>query len=79
MRENAFSKARRYLTEGRLLIVEVNNSRVSALCRGDGSIYSLGLSPGNGWHCECPAVSRSCAHLQALRLVTVSNPLPRAQ
>lgn len=71
-RESAFSKARRYLTEGRLLVVAVDQDRISALCRGDGRIYSLGLDP-RGWHCDCPAVTDQCAHLRALRLVTVIN------
>ena len=72
MRENAFSKARRYLTEGRLLVVAVDENRIAGLCKGDGQIYNLGLDP-RGWHCDCPALTDQCAHLRALRLVTVVN------
>lgn len=72
MRESAFLKARRYLTEGRLLVVEVRQDRISALCRGDGAVYSLEFDP-HGWHCDCPARTDQCAHLRALRLVTVQD------
>lgn len=73
MRESAFNKARRYLTEGRLLVVAVNENRIDALCRGDGRIYSLGLNPGGVWSCDCPARTDQCAHLRALRLVTIEG------
>lgn len=75
MRESAFAKARRYVTEGRLLVTEVTTRRISALCRGDGKIYALGYT-ADGWRCDCPAVSRDCAHLRALRLVTVATHRP---
>lgn len=73
MRESASSKARRYVSEGRLLITEVNATRISAICRGDGAIYALGLKGGE-WFCDCPAVTRSCSHLLGLRLVVVADP-----
>lgn len=72
MRENAFSKARRYLTEGRLLIVFVDEDQIDALCRGDGRVYNLRMRHGI-WICDCPAVTDQCSHLRALRLVTVVN------
>ncbi len=68
-RESAHAKARRYLAEGRLLVIEVNEDRIAALCKGDGRVYSLGLA--GDWHCDCPALSRDCSHLRALRLVTI--------
>ncbi len=40
MRENAAVKARRYLTEGRVIITAVSDSHVAASVRGDGAIYS---------------------------------------
>lgn len=72
MRESVHAKARRYITEGRLLITEVGQDRISALCRGDGAIYDLGYR-GTEWHCNCPAMTRRCSHLTALRLVTVAH------
>jgi len=78
VRENAFTKARRYLTEGRLLVVSVTEDRISALCRGDGQIYNLELDP-RGWHCDCPAVTDQCAHLRALRMVTIAKQGGRGQ
>lgn len=72
MRESAYSKGRRYVTEGRLTVIEVTEHRISAFCKGDGHVYALGYR-GNEWWCECPAISRNCSHLIALRLVTVST------
>ena len=73
MRESAATKARRYLTEGRLLVIEVAVDRIAALCRGDTGLYSLGYSAGD-WACDCPARTRGCSHLRALRLVIVVDP-----
>lgn len=69
-RESAEAKGRRYLAEGRLVVREVAGELVRAACRGSGSVYSLGHDPDRGWWCNCPAYS-TCAHLHALRLVTV--------
>jgi hypothetical protein len=74
MSESAAVKARRYLTEGRLLVIEVAVDRIAALCRGDTGLYSLGYA-ADDWACDCPARSRRCSHLRALQLVTVANPL----
>lgn len=73
-RESAAAKARRYLGEGRLLVLRVDGPIIRACCRGDGQVYSLGYDPRHGWHCSCPARSRACAHLLALRLVTAVAP-----
>ena len=73
MRESAAVKARRYLTEGRLLVIEVTVYRIAALCRGDTGLYSLGYAAGE-WTCDCPARSWQCSHLRALQLVTVADP-----
>lgn len=67
-RENAEAKGRRYLTEGRLLLLSVG-SRIKARCQGGGEIYTVGYESGS-WYCTCPAVGR-CCHLVALQLVTV--------
>jgi uncharacterized Zn finger protein len=69
-RESADSKGRRYLTEGRLTLTFVEGDRVAAYCRGDGELYEVGHDPAQGWFCSCAARS-DCAHLVALRLVTV--------
>lgn len=68
-------KARRLLIEGRLIVekVEVDRGMVYATCRGDsGAVYQLGFDPrGQGeWRCNCKARTE-CAHLKALKLVTV--------
>lgn len=73
-RESADAKARRYLAEGRLSVLEVGPQVVRATCRGDGAVYRLGWWRGR-WGCQCPAggtFRANCAHLLALRLVVVT-------
>jgi uncharacterized Zn finger protein len=72
MRENAATKGRRLLVEGRLIVERVEGGLIAATCRGDsGAIYRLGYDPRSGeWRCTCPARGR-CSHLVALMLVTV--------
>lgn len=70
-REPVDAKARRYLTEGRLVVEHVGGGTVRARCRGRGALYALGFD-GAAWSCSCPARSR-CAHLAALQLVVVTE------
>jgi hypothetical protein len=73
IRETAAAKARRYLAEGRLTVLEVGPSIVRAVCRGDGQVWRCGWWRGR-WGCTCPAAATfraDCAHLLALRLVVV--------
>jgi hypothetical protein len=74
VREPADVKARRYLTEGRLVVRELDEhgGEVLADCRGDGAVYGLGRD-GRGWWCSCRARGR-CAHLLALGLVVALEP-----
>lgn len=68
MRENAATKARRYLTEARVIVTTAAPGNVTATARGDGAIYHLGYS--GHWWCSCPVRTDQCAHLIALRLIT---------
>jgi uncharacterized Zn finger protein len=72
-RENAETKARRYLTEGRITVIRVAGDEVRAVARGDGQLYRCGhvAGPRGGWFCTCPARADRCCHLEALRLVTI--------
>jgi uncharacterized Zn finger protein len=70
-RENAEAKGRRYLTEGRLLMLSAGE-RIEARCRGNGEFYRLGYERG-AWYCTCPAVGK-CSHLVALQLVVMVSP-----
>jgi hypothetical protein len=72
MKETIIDKAGRYLSDNRLLILEVAVDRIAALCRGDTGLYSLG-SAGAEWCCDCPARSRRFSHIEALQLVTVAD------
>lgn len=72
MRESAATKARRYLAEGRVTLIDVSTTRVRALVRGDGQIYAAGYVYGN-WSCDCPTPTTQCSHLIALRLITAPD------
>jgi hypothetical protein len=71
-RENAFLKARRYLSEGRLTVRYVGPEGIRAIARGGGAWYHVIYRRG-GWSCTCPAVG-ACCHLLALQLVTTTGP-----
>jgi hypothetical protein len=75
VRENASAKGRRYVSEGRLVVRQLDEHAgvVMAGCRGNGSLYTLGHDEG-GWFCNCAARSTACAHLEALRLVVAVEP-----
>jgi uncharacterized Zn finger protein len=64
MRENAATKARRLLTEGRVTIVHVDEGGVAALVRGDTAMTYRVTHAGGEWRCACPARTR-CSHVQA--------------
>jgi hypothetical protein len=76
MREDAATKARRLLTEGRVSIeiAAVSEPFLGATVRGDsGEFYACGYElDAGGWWCSCPARGR-CAHLQALMLIFAIN------
>jgi hypothetical protein len=72
MREDARTRGRRLLTEGRLILRRVNAVEILALCRGDsGEVHELGYHPSGGWWCSCAARTQ-CGHLYALQLVTIA-------
>ena len=67
-RENAPTKAMRYLVEGRCIVVHVDADRVFARVRGR-TVYDVEFAPGRGWSCSCAARGR-CAHIIALSHIT---------
>jgi hypothetical protein len=72
MREDAATKARRLLGEGRVALLWIDDRSVDAVVRGDaGEFYRVSHRPGS-WVCSCPhtALSTSCSHVQAVQLVT---------
>jgi hypothetical protein len=73
--ESAQDKAKRYLGEGRLTIRQFSRSSgVVAFVLGDsGLTYRTEWSPDLDWLCNCPDHKQLCAHLIALRLITVAN------
>lgn len=56
-RENATSKGRRYLSEGRLVVERVGPEGVAATCRGNGALYRLGWDRG-AWWCDLSCTVR---------------------
>ena len=63
-RENARTKAARYLLEGRCIIRFVDGERVLARVRGR-EVYDVEHVAGSGWSCNCLARGR-CAHILAV-------------
>jgi uncharacterized Zn finger protein len=74
-RENAATKARRLLGEGRVRVLASSEREgyVSAQVRGDSAaIYGCGYEEG-AWWCSCPAKG-ACSHMLALQLIVVLGP-----
>ena len=69
-REDAATKARRLLAEGRVTIVHADEGGVAALIRGDSAMTYRVTHAGGEWRCDCAARTR-CSHIQALMLVTL--------
>ena len=63
-KENAPTKALRYLVEGRCIVRYVDAERVVARVRGR-TVYDVEWVAGSGWSCNCPARGR-CAHRLAV-------------
>ena len=67
-RETAAVKARRLLTEGRVIVRFAVGGLVEADVRGDsGSVYRVIHSPDK-WSCPCEARGR-CSHVAAVMLI----------
>lgn len=71
MREDARTKARRLLAEGRVLLVRVVDRDVDAVVRGDSAAFYRVTHHAGSWSCSCPAVGTLCSHTRAAMLVTV--------
>jgi uncharacterized Zn finger protein len=70
-RENARDRARRLLTERRVMVLHVNTKGVLAHVRGDsGEIREVRWDPRRGWSCTCPAIG-FCAHGHAVASVVL--------
>lgn len=73
MRENAASKGRRLLLEGRVRVLQVSDDEgfVSAEVRGDSArVYIVNYELAGGWRCDCPTRG-VCSHIRAVMLVTI--------
>jgi hypothetical protein len=75
VREDAATKAKRYLAEARVRVLHCDeeDGTIEAEVRGDGRIYAAGRDE-SGWRCDCAARTENCAHLRALRLISVLEP-----
>lgn len=71
MREDARTRARRLLSERRVMVVHASPSSVLAVVRGDsGSLREVRWDPRRGWSCSCPAIG-FCAHGHAVASVVL--------
>ena len=71
MRENAQQKAKRILSEARLIVRRVDGPYVLAFVRGDGVMHRVECHGEHGT-CTCQARGR-CSHLLAVGLVTATT------
>jgi len=78
-RSTAAEKARRLLSEGRVIITEARGRCVRAEVRGDsGETYEVAHELDGRWLCAC--VARGiCSHVQAVQLVTAPVRIRRLQ
>lgn len=70
-RETIEAKAKRYLAEGRVRLIEVSARKIDAVVHGETGTWRCGWHPKvrGGWWCICPAHTPTCCHLDALKLV----------
>ena len=70
MRENARTKSKRLLIEGRVLIRSAGPQGVSALVRGDSGCLRRVSYENARWFCDCPALG-PCSHIMAVEAVVL--------
>jgi hypothetical protein len=69
-REDAATKARRLLAEGRLTLRVLSEHVIEASVRGDSALVYTTRWDRAGWACTCEARTR-CSHVRALQLVVL--------
>lgn len=77
-RENAATRAQRLLLEGRVMVRYWGVDRGQAWVRGDSGMVRKVEVQGDEWTCTCPALSQACAHIRAVKAVTVRSHIPEA-
>lgn len=63
-------KAKRLLTDGRVVVVLNANGKVLARVRGDSGDYQVTTTEDRPLQCTCPSFRRRCSHVLAVELVT---------
>jgi uncharacterized Zn finger protein len=72
-RESLDDKARRYLTEGRIRLVRVEEGdNIDATVQGDASRPYVVTHRPSGWRCSCVSTVLRCSHVAAVALVTLA-------
>lgn len=70
-RENAATKARRLLVEGRVLVRYAGPEGIRAFVRGDSGCLRRVSYENARWFCDCPARGDRCSHVMAVQAVTL--------
>lgn len=70
-RENARTRARRLLVEGRVMVRYCGPRGVQAYVRGSGALRHVIYELGRGWSCTCPALTPHCSHVLAVQQVVI--------
>jgi hypothetical protein len=74
MRESAYDKATRLLTEARVTVQLVYRHRVFVRVRGADRFHSVTWNGDQGWRCSCPAMLPTCSHVFAAQRVIAIPP-----
>ncbi|MEO8694807.1 MAG: SWIM zinc finger family protein [Acidimicrobiales bacterium] len=74
MSGNYKTKALAYLAEGRVTVISITPTTVTANVKGAGEIYIV-TAGADGWRCTCPAKG-PCCHIWATQLVAVKPSRP---
>ena len=77
MREDAATKAGRYLTGGCIIDTSVQEDRIGAVARRGGTIGDISFERRD-WFRVCPARNTRCSHLLAVRRVVAVGPMEGA-
>ncbi len=70
MTQRMIEKAKRLLTEGRVVVVLNANGKVLARVKGDHGEYEIRSVDDQPLQCSCPSFRRRCSHTIAVELVT---------
>jgi hypothetical protein len=74
-RSDPMVRGRQLAADGHVRIIARDPAHVRAIVRSGSDPDRTYRVTFDGWHCDCPATVRHCAHVQAVRLTTGARDL----